>query len=110
MTIEEFLKEDLFGMTEYCPLTIDKDGQIYNSEKGHLQTLVDICGNENVMEELPKDKSLLFCLLALTGSVLVDYENQVYAVKLTKQQERVLDILQENNYIKEHRFNIEKLI
>lgn len=103
MDVEKFIEQFEPGLSEYCPVTIGETGSVYDSTKGHIQTLIEISGNPDVMSEIPAEDTPLFYLLRKLHCVIVDYENQVYYEPLSEEQERTLDILEEKELIKRNR-------
>ncbi len=93
-------------MSEYCPVIICADGNIFDSSLGHIQTLVSLSGDPDVLASIPKDVSPLLYLASSLHCVIVDYENQIYVDSLTPAQEEALDALSEAGLIQNHRIGM----
>lgn len=90
MKSKEFVKNYKQPFSEYCPCVIDWKGEIYLCSKGHLETLVEISGDKDILSGLPKEVSPLFYLTEKLKCVVVDYENQLYAGELSQEQRYAL--------------------
>ena len=90
-------------MSEYCPVVIRSDGNIFDSSLGHIQTLVSLGRDPDILGKIPKDVSPLMYLTAKEHCVIVDYENQIYVDSLTPEQEEALDALASAGLISDHR-------
>ena len=77
MLADKFIKYYSPGLTEYCPVVIRADGNIFDSSIGHLQTLVSLSSDHDVLERVPRDVSPLLYLAYELKCVIVDYENQI---------------------------------
>lgn len=110
MNVECFVKHYHPGISEYCPITIARDGNVFDSTIGHLQTLIMISGDHDILSKIPKDKSPLFYLIDALQCVIVDYENQIYSKSMTDEQKNAINYLIKRGLIKEHLSNIEKLV
>lgn len=106
MNVKEFINNYKPAMHEYCPVIITSNGDVYDSEKGHLQTLVSISGDPDVLSTIPKDVSSLLYLAGKLGCVIVDYENQIYMDYLTEEQEQALNTLVQSGLIADHRIRM----
>lgn len=103
MKHEQFIKYYSPEMSEYCPVIIREDGNIFDSSLGHLQTLVHLNGDPDILSAIPKDVSPLLYLADSERCVIVDYENQIYVDELTPEQSEALDALVSAGLIKDHR-------
>lgn len=93
-------------MSEYCPVVIRPDGNIFDSTLGHIQTLVSLSPDPDVLNSVPKDVSPLLYLAQMQRCVIVDFENQIYIDELTPKQEEALDALLAAGLIKDHRIRM----
>lgn len=89
MTADEYKDLKSTRKTTMCAAILYPDGDIKECVKSHLKTLL-LSFNNDIWEQIPKEESPLFWLTAYTGVVLIDYENQLYSEKLTKDQEKAL--------------------
>lgn len=103
MLADQFIKYYSPEMSEYCPVVIRSDGNIFDSSLGHLQTLVSLSNDHDILSVIPKDVSPLLYLAASLKCVIVDYENQIYIDELTECQIQALDALSEAGLIRDHR-------
>jgi len=102
MKINEFIDSYKPEMSEYCPVVICSDGDIVESREGHLETLIKISGENDILGKVPADVSPLLYLAGKLGCVIVDYENQIYMGELTKEQEYALSALSDKGLIERH--------
>lgn len=93
-------------MSQYCPLIIWPDGNVFESSAGHLQMLVALSGDDEILKSIPKNVSPLLYLTAKFKCVVVDYENQIYVGELTDRQQNALDRLSEVGLIMPHLVNM----
>lgn len=103
MLADQFIKYYSPQMSEYCPVVIRSDGNIFDSSLGHLQTLVSLSNDHEILSKIPADVSPLLYLTAELKCVIVDYENQIYIDELTDRQEQALSALEEAGLIRAHR-------
>ncbi|MCR5596497.1 MAG: hypothetical protein K6G12_11660 [Lachnospiraceae bacterium] len=103
MLADRFIKYYLPKMSEYCPVVICGDGNIFDSSLGHLQTLVSLSNDHDILSKIPKDVSPMLYLAYDLKCVIVDYENQIYIDELTDGQDRALNKLVEAGLILDHR-------
>ena len=89
MTVQDYIAKKIEQKTTLCAAILYPDGEIKECIKGHLTTIIDELGTD-IWNEIPKDESPLFWLIAYTGVVLIDYENQIFSEKLTVKQEEAL--------------------
>ena len=90
-------------MSEYCPVVIRPDGNIFDSTLGHIQTLVSLSPDPDILKNIPKDVSPLLYMADMLKCVIVDYENQIYVDSMTSEQEAALDALEQAGLISSHR-------
>lgn len=102
MRAGEFIEYYKPEMSEYCPIVIDYNGDIYECPEGHLHKLVELSGDAAIMNEIPKDESPLMYLTGRLRCVIVDYENQIYMEELSDDQSQALEILSAAGLIKSH--------
>lgn len=102
MRVDEFISDYRPAMKDYCPIVITKEGDIVDSTIGHLQTLILVSGDDQILSRIPKDVSPLMYLAGMLECVIVDYENQIYIDELSKEQQDVLERLVEAELIKNH--------
>ena len=100
MKSEQFIQFFNPRMSEYCPVVITADGNIFESTAGHIQTLIALSGDDGILATIPKDVSPLMYLAGELHCVVVDYENQLYMDELTTPQELALISLSEAGLIK----------
>jgi len=100
MKIEDFIDVYNPKMSEYCPVIICEDGEVYECSEGHLQVLVRISGDNEILQKIPKDISPLMYLAAYLHCVVVDYENQIYFGELSIKQVEAIDALDKEGLIK----------
>lgn len=91
--------------TTMCAALLYPDGDVKECVKSHLKTMIASLGNE-IWEQIPENESPLFWLTAYTGVVLIDYENQLYSERLTKEQELALQEMYRAGVLLEHLKNI----
>ena len=103
MLADSFIKYYSPELTDYCPVVIRADGNIFDSSLGHLQTLVSLSNDHDILSKIPKDVSPLLYLAAQLKCVIVDYENQIYVDSMTGEQEKALDALEQAGLISSHR-------
>lgn len=106
MMHEQFIKYYSPEMSEYCPVVIREDGNIFDSSLGHLQTLVHLSGDPDILSSIPGDVSPLMYLAAKEKCVIVDFENQVYVGELSPRQSEALDALAGAGLIRDHRIRM----
>lgn len=102
MRIDEFLAQFKPEMSEYCPVIITEDGEVFESTQGHLNKLVELSKDPEILSKIPKDESPLLYLTNSLHCVIVDYENQIYMNELTDVQKETLDKLIAAGLIAEH--------
>lgn len=102
MKVEQFIKYYKPEMSEFCPVIVWRDGNVFDSSAGHMQMLRSLTA-EAVMDSIPSDVSPMLYLVAYHKCVLVDYENQIYIEDMTKEQEEALNRLIEAGLIADHR-------
>lgn len=105
MRVEQFIEFYRPDLSEYCPVIIWPDGNIFESSAGHLQMLRSL-SSEAQLNSIPSDVSPMMYLAGLHRAVIVDYENQVYLEELTSEQEHALAELANAQLIKEHRIKM----
>ena len=103
MLADTFIRYYSPELTNYCPVVIRSDGNIFDSSLGHLQTLVYLSNDRDILSRIPKDVSPLLYLAAQLKCVIVDYENQIYVDSMTSEQESALDALEQAGLISSHR-------
>ena len=106
MKAEQFIKQYQPKMSEYCPVVITADGDVLESVAGHIQTLVSLSDNPDILNTVPKDVSPLMYLAGVMKCVIVDYENQIYMEELTLEQETALQELVSAGLITDHRIRM----
>jgi hypothetical protein len=106
MTHERFIKYYSPEMSEYCPVVIRPDGNIFDSTLGHIQTLVSLSPDPDILKNIPKDVSPLLYMADMLRCVIVDYENQIYVDELTPLQEEALTALVRAGLIKDHKIRM----
>lgn len=100
MTSKEFVKNYKPELSEYCPCIIDWQGEVYECKQGgHLDTLIQINGNEDILSQVPENISPLLYLTAKLKCILVDYENQIYNKDMSQEQRYALLDLSEAKLI-----------
>ena len=99
MKLEEFIAKQKDAPKEYCPCIIDVRGNVYDCPKGHLEALLALDQNQETLADIPDNMAPLFYMIAKTGAVVVDYENQVYNETLTEQQKNSLSALHQQGLI-----------
>ena len=99
MTSKEFVATFHSELSEYCPCVIDWEGQVHECKDCHLDTLIQISGDDEYLNEVPENISPLFYLTAKLKCVLVDYENQIYSEDLSQEQRYALLDLSEAKLI-----------
>lgn len=99
MKIREFIDYYQPGMSEYCPVVIAYDGEIYECKEGHLHCMLELSGNSKMLEEIPKDVAPLFFMIEKLKCVVVDFENQIAFDRLTKEQEDAIEQLAKKGLI-----------
>lgn len=92
MTASEYIAMKREQKTTMCAALLYPDGDVRECVKSHLKTMIASLGNE-IWDRIPENESPLFWLTAYTGVVLIDYENQLYSEKLTKEQETALQAM-----------------
>ena len=105
MTAADYVKMKREQNTTMCAAILYPDGEVKECVKSHLKTLVVTLGN-HIWDQIPDEESPLFWLTAYTGVVLIDYENQLYSEKLTKEQEEALREMYRSGIILESLKNI----
>lgn len=100
MRIENFIESFHPAMREYCPVVICEDGNIFECTAGHLQMLIGLSGDSDILKKVPKDVSPLLYLANLCRCIIVDYENQIYMGKLSDKQLEAIDKLDKAGLIK----------
>lgn len=99
MKVGEFIESFEPKFREYCPCVIDREGEVVLCEKSHLDALIQMCGNPQILSEIPEETSPLFYLMCRLRCVVVDYENQIYCQELLEVQQQALTALAEANII-----------
>lgn len=99
MRVKEFIAGYQPKFSEYCPCVIDWQGEVYECKTSHLDELIRLGGDEDILSELPKELSPLFYLIDRLRSVAVDYENQIYSGELSAEQKEALQDLAEAGLI-----------
>jgi len=94
MTVKEYIAKKQEQQTTLCAAILYPNGEIKECITSHLTTIIEELGAD-IWNEIPKDESPLFWLIAYTGVVLVDYENQIFSEKLSKEQEDALNEMYE---------------
>ncbi len=102
MLADQFVRYYSPQMTEYCPVVIRSDGNIFDSSLGHLQTLVSLSNDHDILSKIPRDVSPLLYLAYELQCVIVDYENQIYIDELTPEQQDALEALEKAGLIRAH--------
>ncbi|MCR4595695.1 MAG: hypothetical protein K5673_02820 [Lachnospiraceae bacterium] len=102
MLADQFVRYYSPQMTEYCPVVIRSDGNIFDSSLGHLQTLVSLSNDHDILSKIPRDVSPLLYLAYELKCVIVDYENQIYIDELTPEQQDALETLEKAGLIRAH--------
>ncbi|MBR6389964.1 MAG: hypothetical protein IKS16_01360 [Lachnospiraceae bacterium] len=102
MLADQFVRYYSPQMTEYCPVVIRSDGNIFDSSLGHLQTLVSLSNDHDILSKIPRDVSPLLYLAYELKCVIVDYENQIYIDELTPEQQDALEALEKAGLIRAH--------
>ena len=102
MLADQFVRYYSPQMSEYCPVVIRSDGNIFDSSLGHLQTLVSLSNDHDILSVIPKDVSPLLYLAYELKCVIVDYENQIYIDELTPAQKEALESLEKAGLIRAH--------
>lgn len=110
MTKQEFIEKHKMDEKGYCPCIVDRKGDVYECPKGHLNALMELGEEQQLLTELPDNISPLFYMILQTNAVAVDYENQVYSGELTQEQRYTLIELSENGLILINLMNIHKNI
>lgn len=110
MKKQEFIEKHKNDPVGYCPCVVDSKGDVYECPKGHLETLMELAGNGDKLEDIPNDISPLFYMITQTKAVAVDYENQVYSEEMTQEQRYTLIELSEHGMIQIDLKNIHKNI
>jgi len=82
------------------------DGNVFESSAGHLQALISLSGNPDILSTVPKDVSPLMYLAGEMRCVVVDYENQIYMEELTSEQEAALQTLVDVKLITDHKIRM----
>lgn len=90
MNAKEFIKSYHPKVSEYCPCIIDWQGEVYECENSHLDELIKLSGDENILSEIPEKISPLFYLTVKLKCVVVDYENQIYNEEFSQEQRYAL--------------------
>ncbi|MBO5303053.1 MAG: hypothetical protein J6A92_03285 [Lachnospiraceae bacterium] len=90
MTAKEFVANFKPKYSEYCPCIITWDGEVYACEGSHLDEMVRLCGDENILNEIPQNVSPMFYLTGKLRCVVVDYENQLYSEDFSQEQRYAL--------------------
>ncbi len=90
MKSKEFVKNYEQKLSEYCPCIIDWNGEVYECEESHLEELVKLSGDSEILSEIPKEVSPLFYLTEKLKCVVVDYENQLYSREFSQEQRYAL--------------------
>ncbi|MFV0465293.1 MAG: hypothetical protein ACK5ML_04400 [Lachnospiraceae bacterium] len=93
MKIQEFIRTYKPKFQEYCPAVIDSEGNVYECSVSHLKTLEEIAKSQEKEIVIPGNVSPLLFLTAKLSCVLVDYENQIYSISLTNEQQEALLLL-----------------
>lgn len=110
MTKQEFIEKHKEDTKGYCPCVVDYEGNVYECPKGHLEALMELGREKNLLLEIPDNISPLFYMIFQTKAVAVDYENQVYSDELTQEQRYTLIELSEVGLIRINLKNIHENI
>lgn len=105
MTADEYIELKSARKTTMCAAILYPDGDIRECVKSHLKTILLSLGND-IWEQIPDEESPLFWLTAYTGVVLIDYENQLYSERLTKNQDEALAKLYDSEILLHNLKNI----
>lgn len=108
MNAREFIKSYQPKFEEYCPCVIDWKGEVYECTSSHLDTLIELNGDEDILNKIPENTSPLFYLTEKLRCVLVDYENQVYCEDFSQEQRYALLDLAEAKLIMVNPMDIHK--
>lgn len=100
MTAKEFMEKHKEDAKGNCPCIIDAQGNVYECPRGHLNALLELKNEKDLLAEIPDNISPLFYMILETGAVVVDYENQVYNEELTQEQRYTLLDLSEEGFIR----------
>ena len=106
MKVKEFIAGYHPKLSEYCPCVIGWNGDVYECRMSHLDTLVTLSGDKDILSRIPENVSPLFYLTMQQKSVIVDYENQIYSQELSKEQSEALEALKEAGLITRNITNI----
>lgn len=90
MKIKEFIASFQPKFSEYCPCIITWNGEIHVCETNHLDEMIHLSGDKNILSEIPQNVSPLFYLTEKLCCVVVDYENQLYSAELSQEQKEAL--------------------
>jgi hypothetical protein len=106
MKVEEFIASYKPNLQEYCPCIIDREGEVYECEEGHLEALIQLSGKSDILSEIPQNLSPLYYMTDKMRCVVVDYENQIYSGTLSKKQRHALLALEGAGKIRSHLIDI----
>ena len=106
MEADQFISSYQPRMTQYCPVIIDRNGGIHECTNGHLNTMIEMNGDPELLSKLPKNAAPLFWLCDHLHAIVVDYENQVHSGELTREQRIAMDKLAAAGLIQQHLMNI----
>ncbi len=90
MTAKEFVANYKPRFSEYCPCIIAWNGEVHMCEGSHLDKMVCLSGDDNILNEIPQNVSPLFYLTEKLHCVVVDYENQLYSEDFSQEQRYAL--------------------
>lgn len=90
MKSKEFVKNYKQTFSEYCPCIIDWNGEVYECKDSHLEEMIRLSGDKDILSEIPKDVSPLFYLTDKLRCIVVDYENQLYSREFSQEQRYAL--------------------
>lgn len=99
MNKQEFIEKHKNDPRGYCPCIIDTKGEVYECPKGHLEALMELGKEKDLLLQIPDEISPLFYMIFQTRAIAVDYENQVYGEELTQEQRYTLIDLSEAGLI-----------
>ena len=102
MKAQEFIETYRTQFTQYCPCIITAEGEVLECASGHTEALQELFGKLYPGEMIPKEAMPMQYLIVRTGTVVVDYENQVYSEKLTGEQKEALSVLADAGMIEIH--------
>ena len=105
---DNFIREYDPGLSEYCCIVIDKNGHIHECSENHLKTLISMSKDSDILSKIPEGKSPLFYLTDRLQCITVDYENQLFAGNVTKEQTDTLEKLRSAGMMIKNMIDIKK--